>query len=113
MSSQIFFCAPMSGASNHESRNDSIFGSVGQPNHAPLPLPRRGKCPPGSATDRPDQDVQKTFQPPLSGGSREARRATSVDQSMAANLTLMPTFSNTDRMTCATCAKAGWSVGDI
>src|SRR6185312_5364803 len=83
MFSQIFFCAATSGASNHESRSVSISGSVGQPNHEPAPLPRIGKWPPGSATDRPDQDVQNAFQPPLSGGSREARRATSVDQSIA------------------------------
>src|SRR5690349_20355162 len=107
MFSQIFFCAARSDASNHESRNASILGSEGKPNHAPLPLPRIGKCHPGSATERPDQDVQKAFHPPLSGGSREARRATSVDQSIAAKLTLMPTFSNTDRVTCATCSNAG------
>src|SRR5580765_4039278 len=108
MSSQIFFCAAALGASNQESRNPSIFASVGQPNQAPEPLPRIGKCPPGSATDKPDQDVQNAFQPPLSGGSREARRATRVDQSIASYLTLMPIFSNTERVTCATCASAGW-----
>src|SRR5580658_2213963 len=81
--SQIFFCAARSGASNQAARSSSSFGSVGQPNQAFAPLPRNGKCPPGLATVRPVQEVQNTFQPPLSGGSLLARRVTSVPQSVA------------------------------
>ena len=77
------FCAARSGALNQASRSASIFGIVGQPNHALLPLPRSGKWLAGVNQSRPEKPVQNRFQPPSAGGLVRARRCTTVPQSVA------------------------------
>ena len=65
------------------SRSASIFGSSGQPNQAPLPLPRSGRWLAGVKKSRPEKPVQKRFQPPSAGGLVRARRCTTMPQSVA------------------------------
>ena len=57
--------------------------------------------------------VRKAFQPPLSGGSLRARRATSVDQSICCRSTLNPAASSCCLATSGSLAMVARSVGRI
>lgn len=67
-----------------------MAGSVGQPFHPPVPLPRSGYELPGVATDSPAHVVQKQLQPPWPTGSRLAMRDSIVPQSVVCSSTWRP-----------------------
>ena len=56
----------------------------------PVPLPRMGKCAEGSTKSTDEKEVNSIDQPPLSSGSREARRVTVVPQSLSTMSALKP-----------------------
>ena len=82
MSRTMRFCSSSVVASSQASRNASSLGAFGQPNQADAPL-RMAICAGTNTLLKLVRLVMKMFQPPLSGGSLLARRATTMPHSSA------------------------------
>src|SRR5271165_1581882 len=82
----------LSLACSHSLRNASILSSFGQPNQALSPLAGSGGLSHGLSISAPSKSVPKTFQPPSPTGFFDARRVTTVPQSLVTSSALRPSF---------------------
>ena len=88
-----------SGASIHASYAASSTGSSGQPNQALAPLLRSVLASSGSTYSGPGAPAGNIDHPPLSSGSFDGRRCTTVPQSVICSSTFSPTLRNASTTT--------------